>query len=247
MSAEDFYTGIVPDVYTALRGTTFEVGRYLEFVSEAGQPALELGCGDDGPFLELARLGFDVEGVDSSNDMLERGRATAAAEGVTLVTYCQPMQSLRLPRRYRAIYLAGPTFTLLPDDDTALATLRAIAAHLEPGGRVMVPLWIPQPTPHHEFGITRESTTAGGARARYTVESEDYDVALRTRRTLTRYELRTGERDESVQREWIIHWHTPEGFTELAESAGLDVVRIDPVVDGEFTAHLVRATHRETT
>lgn len=240
MKPAHFYTGIVTDVYAALRTTTFDAGRYLAFVRDAGQPALELGCGDEGPFLELVRSGIDIDGVDSSQDMLDRCHARADGEGLRIVTYCQPMQDLALPRSYRAIYLAGPTFNLLPDDDTARRTLQGIATHLEPGGHAMVPLWIPPATEQQEFGRTREATIAGGMTARYTVESEDYDVTGRTRYTHTRYELSSDGHTEGLRRDWIIHWHSPGGFTELARDAGLTVTQITPVENHEFTAHLQR-------
>lgn len=236
-SAAEFYTGIVSEVYGALRGTTFEAGRYLDFVRRVGEPALELGCGDDGPFFDLVRAGVDVEGIDSSQDMLDRCHARAVGEGLQVVTHCQPMESLDLPRRYRSIYLAGPTFNLLPDDDLARRALRSIAAHLEPDGEVLVPLWIPSATPPEQFGRTRTATTPYGATARYTVESENYDVPARTRSTSTRYELDDGAGTTRVDREWIIHWHTPDGFAELGRSAGL-VAEFSAVVDGEFTASL---------
>lgn len=243
-SAAEFYTGIVADVYGALRGTTFEAGRYLEFVRRVGEPALELGCGDDGPFFDLVRAGLDVEGVDSSQDMLDRCRVRAEAESLQMVTHCQPMESLELPRRYRSIYLAGPTFNLLPDDDTALRALQGIAAHLESDGEVMVPLWIPSATPAEQFGRVRGAVTAEGAAARYTVESENYDEAERTRTTSTRYELDApsdaGTSTTEVRRDWIIHWHTPEGIADIARSAGL-ATETTPVQDGEFTAHLRHA------
>ncbi|MCC3270454.1 class I SAM-dependent methyltransferase [Arthrobacter gengyunqii] len=242
MSAADFYTGIIPDVYTALRGATFEAGRYLDFVEQTGQPALELGCGDDGPFLELVRMGFDIDGIDSSQDMLDRCHARAAAENLRITTYRQLMQHLKLPRTYRSIYLAGPTFNLLPDDDAAMQALQGIAGHLQKGGAAMVPLWIPCPTAMEDIGRAREATVVGGATARYTVESEKYDDARRTRRTHTLYELETGSTVERVRREWIIHWHTPEGFTELAHAAGLEVTYGDLDLDSdEFTAYLTRA------
>lgn len=238
MSADQFYTGIITDVYAALRGTTFDATRYLQFVQEAGEPALELGCGDDGPFFELVRQGIDIEGVDSSPDMLERARARAADEGLRIVTHCQRMEDLDLPRRYRAIYLAGPTFNLLEDDAAAAGALRAFVRHLEPGGEVLVPLWIPPATPEQEIGQSREAITTDGATARYTVEAENYDERRRTRRTETRYELQHSDRVEEIRRDWIIHWHTPEGFAELASEAGLRVTAISPVEGGEFTARL---------
>lgn len=238
VAAADFYTGIVTDVYAALRGTTFGAERYLEFVRRVGEPALDLGCGDDGPFLELAALGIDVEGVDSSQDMLDRCRIHTEALGLDVITHCQPMESLDLPRRYFSIYLAGPTFNLVPDDDLASRALQRIAAHLEPGGEVLVPLWIPSPTPNEQFGQARTATTADGATAQYTVQSEVYDAAARTRRTSTRYELVDDGQTTRSLRDWIIHWHTPEGFAALAEAAGLVVVEMSPVEDGEFTARL---------
>lgn len=145
MSAADVYTGIVPDVYTALRATVFNTDRYLEFVRDVGQPALGLGCGDAGPFLELARRGIDIEGVDSSAEMLARCRTTADAEGLSIVTHRQAMEDLSLNRTLRAIYLAGPTFNLLPDDHTAMRALTTIARHLRSDGQALVPLWIPSP------------------------------------------------------------------------------------------------------
>jgi SAM-dependent methyltransferase len=45
---------------------------YAAFIEAAGQPALELGCGDGEPLLELLRRGYDVDGVDSSQGMLDR-------------------------------------------------------------------------------------------------------------------------------------------------------------------------------
>jgi hypothetical protein len=67
--------------------------------------------------LTLRERGLDVEGVDSSSDMLARCRAAAAERGLTVTVHCQAMQDLHLDRRFRSIFLAGPTFNLLPDDN----------------------------------------------------------------------------------------------------------------------------------
>src|SRR5690349_19261066 len=115
MDAAEFYTGIVVDAYSKLKSTSFEPGPYADFVVAVGEPGLEIGCGDGEPLLSLRQAGLDVEGVDSSADMLERCRVNAAALGVEVTLYHQRMEELSLPRRYRSIYLAGPTFNLLPD------------------------------------------------------------------------------------------------------------------------------------
>lgn len=217
MSAAEFYTGIVVEAYAKLKSTNFDPEPYSRFVTETGQPALELGCGDGDPLLSLRAQGLDVEGVDSSADMLERCRQRAAALGVDVTLHHQRMEELSLGRQYRSIFLAGPTFDLLVDDDTALRALRAIREHLTDDGAAMIPLWIPEPTPADDLGVTREATGEDGAVLRYTAVSEVYDETTRTRITTTRYE----RGPEILDREWILHWHTLEQFQALCTEAGL--------------------------
>src|SRR6478735_4388662 len=45
----DFYTGLVAELYAPLRSGTPDADRYVRFVREHGEPALELGCGDGDP------------------------------------------------------------------------------------------------------------------------------------------------------------------------------------------------------
>jgi len=221
MQASEFYTGIVAEVYGVLRGTHFDAGRYRSFIQEHGTPALELGCGDEGPFYDLVAEGVDLDGVDSSVDMVRRGRERLLAQGSNAVVHHQPMEQLALDRTYASIYLAGPTFNLLPDDNTGLLALRAIAAHLQPDGATLVPLWTPPPTPAEEIGAVHRAPIDHGE-ARYFILGEEYDVAARTRTTRMRYELATQAGTSAQEREWIIHWHTSDGFRDLAAQAGLE-------------------------
>jgi hypothetical protein len=138
------------------------------------------------------------------------------------------MEHLSLQRRYRSIYLAGPTFTLLPDDETALQALRAIRQHLTPDGQALIPLWIPDPTPPSDLGVHREATDDQGAKLVYTPLSETYDQSLRTRTTTVRYERHTPNGPaESADRDWIIHWQTQSSAQALCEAAGLSITRIE--------------------
>lgn len=241
----DFYTGLVVEAYARLKSTAFDPAPYAAFVSDSGQPALELGCGDGDPLLALLADGLDVEGVDSSGDMLARCRLRAQARGLEPVLHHQRMERLSLPRRYRAIFLAGPTFLLLGDDETALRALVALREHLHPEGRALVPLWVPPPTPEEELEAAREVVAEDGAVLRYTPLSESFDAVTRTRRTRTRYERRSAEGSETLERDWVLHWHTRESFTSLCAEAGLRVLAVhddhgNPVgADAEaFDVHL---------
>lgn len=218
--ASEFYTGLVAELYGALRSSPPEAAPYRRFVERAGPPSLELGCGDGDPLLELRAAGLEVEGLDSSADMLERCAARAVAAGLDVVLHHAPMESMALGRRYRSIYLAGPTFTLLPDDATAVRALRRVAAHLEPDGAALVPLFVPEPDDVGAVGVPRRAIDAEGRTLRVTVVSVERDDAARRQTTVLRYE-RDG--DEPLERPWVLHWYDRDGFAVLAAEAGLDV------------------------
>lgn len=224
--AADFYTGIVADLYHPLKSTSPDPEPYARFIRQHGEPALELGCGDGEPLLDLRRRGLAVQGVDSSADMLQRCRRAAAEAGLDVVLHHQLMEELDLPGRYRSIFLAGPTFTLLPDDDAALRALRGIRAHLAADGAALVPLFIPAPTPGHSFGQVREARAEDGALLRFSFVSEERDEGSRTQRTVLRYERHTAAESTVVDRTWTRHWHTQAGFRDLAAAAGLQTAAV---------------------
>ncbi|MDI5969813.1 class I SAM-dependent methyltransferase [Streptomyces sp. SL13] len=226
MEPAEFYTGLVAASYAPLKSFSPDPGSYAAFVREVGTPALELGCGDGDPLLALRRCGLDVEGVDSSADMLERCRDRAAREGVAVTVHHQRMEALSLPRRFRAVFLAGPTFNLLPDDATAEAALRRVRGHLADDGAALIPLHVPAPTPADRIGQVRTATAADGAELRFSVVSEERDEAARTQTAVLRYERRRAGRSTVVERPWLLHWYTRAAFEELAAAAGLLTVSV---------------------
>lgn len=109
---------------------------------EAGGRLLDLACGTGRHAVALARAGFEVAGVDRSEDMLARARARAAAAGVAL--------DLRRADMSRPA-LAAATFdaaTCLFDslgytvtNDALRRTLAAVYSALRPGGVAIFEVW----------------------------------------------------------------------------------------------------------
>jgi SAM-dependent methyltransferase len=221
-----FYTGLVSELYRPLRSEAPDVEACARFVAASGEPALELGCGDGDPLLDLRRRGLDVEGLDASSDMLDRCRARAAAEGLEVTLHQARIEEMDLGRRYRTIFLAGPTFNLLPDDAVARAGLRRIADHLEPGGSALVPLFVPAPTPADELGRPRTQRRDDGALISCATVAEERDEEARRQTRVLRYELRTDAGAEVLERRWVLHWHTQEGFRRLVAATPLTVTAV---------------------
>jgi SAM-dependent methyltransferase len=143
VKASEFYTGLVADMYDALVSYRAPVAFYAELIRKGGEPALELGCGTGHPLLDLVEQGLSVHGLDSSADMLVKCAAKAKARGLRVRLHQQEMQSFTLPTRYRTIFLAGASFMLLSEAGDSEHTLQRIYDHLEPGGKVIIPLYVP--------------------------------------------------------------------------------------------------------
>ena len=221
-----FYTGLVASLYGPLRGSIPDPDVYAAFIARYGQPALELGCGTGDPLIELRRRGLEIDGLDSSADMLAICRQRAADAGVT-VNVCEALiEDMELGAVYKSIFLAGPTFNLLPDDDTAVRSLRSIKDHLAPDGRALIPLFIPSAVPDAALNQWRETVDDDSRPIRFAVTAVTRDEAARIQTSTLRYERGDGDDVEIVERDWLIHWYSIAQFTRIVEDVGLTVQRV---------------------
>jgi SAM-dependent methyltransferase len=148
MPARDYeYRGMMASAWDLLRGDYSnwpDRPFYREVIARSGEPALDVGCGTGRLVLDYVASGMDVDGVDNSPEMLAICRAKALDLGLAPMLYEQPMQSLDLPRRYRAIFVPSSSFLLLTDRTDAAEAMRRFYAHLMPGGILVMPfmfLW----------------------------------------------------------------------------------------------------------
>ncbi len=103
--------------------------------------ALELGIGTGRIALPLSRRGVRVHGVDVSAPMLARLRAKPGAEdiGVTLGSF----ETTRVEGTFAVVYLVWNAITNLTSQDEQVACVRNAAAHLGPGGRLVMEVDVP--------------------------------------------------------------------------------------------------------
>lgn len=222
-----FYTGMVADLYEPLLAERARAGDYVPFLDHSGTPALELACGSGLPLLDLVERGYAVEGLDASADMLARCRARALERGLDVTLHLAEMQSFALARRYRSIFLAGASFTLLTTDEDAARALARIHEHLEPGGSALIPLErMDAEASRAALGRWREISTAAGERLRVAAVALDASADGRTLCHRLRYEriAATGAA-EVVERDWERRWWSQQQFREMLEAAHFDKIR----------------------
>ena len=68
---------------------------------------MDVGCGTGRLMLSYLASGLEVEGIDSSEEMLAICREKARQRGLTPVLYRGGMQRLDLRRKYGTIFIPG--------------------------------------------------------------------------------------------------------------------------------------------
>jgi SAM-dependent methyltransferase len=219
--ASQFYSGLVSELYEPLAGEHTQADPYTSFLDLCGTPALELACGSGRPLLDLLELGYDVEGLDASADMLELCTSRGAERGLAPVLHLAEMQSFRLGRRYESIFLAGASFTLLTDDGDALGALECMYSHLEPGGHALIPLEVEDVDEiRRRIGHHREVTDSAGNPLRFVLLALDVSTDGRNLAHHLRYErIPTVGQPTRVERIWKRRSWTQEQFRELVLAA----------------------------
>jgi SAM-dependent methyltransferase len=107
----------------------------------AGGRVLELAIGTGRVAVPLAERGVPVTGIELSAPMVARLREKADESAIPVVL--GDMATARAPGEYRLVYLVFNTISNLLSQDEQVACFRNAARHLEPGGRFVIELWVP--------------------------------------------------------------------------------------------------------
>jgi SAM-dependent methyltransferase len=224
------YYGLMAEAWDLLRGDTSgwdDRPFYLRLIRELGEPVLDVGCGTGRLLLDYLGEGIDVEGVDVSPEMLALCRRKAEALGLSPTLYQQAIEELDLQRAYRTIIVPSSSIQLVLDPEVARRAVGRLAAHLEPGGALVMPFMILS----GDGRWVTEAARPDGAMIRRTSESRYYaDRQLEDTDDL--YEVVVnGEvvASERHVRSPATRSYTLEQARELYEGAGLAV---DRVLDG---------------
>ena len=115
----------------------------VDFLIEqaGGGSALELGIGTGRIALPLAQRGVRVHGIDLSGAMVARLRAKPGADqiGVTVGDFA----TTSVDATFSLAYLVANTITNLTTQDEQVACFENVSAHLEPGGRFVIEVFVP--------------------------------------------------------------------------------------------------------
>ena len=206
LAAEAYDTWMPPDQDDS------DVLIYRNAIERGAGPALELGCGNGRLLLGYRRAGLDVEGVDSSTDMLALCAVHGREAGLDLTLHHADWLTLDLGRTYATIYNPAGSFSLIANDDDARTALLAWRDHLRPRGRLLVAMGIPTADfgADYEWRVRRSGTRPSDGVTFMVDEAVRVDVEAQTQHILNRHEIWSadGALVTTFMRRFRLRWWT---------------------------------------
>jgi SAM-dependent methyltransferase len=138
------FSAIYDEVYAeqASQSVVEPIAEALAALARGGA-ALEFGVGTGRIALALSELGIGVTGIELSPHMAERLRAKPGADAVPVIV--GDMTTTRVDGSFALVYLVANAIMNVTTQDEQVAAVSNAAAHLEPGGRFVVSVIVPQP------------------------------------------------------------------------------------------------------
>jgi len=121
-------------------GETEYLDLLLQSLAPGARSLLNLGCGSGAHDRQLASRGYQVTGVDLSEEMLAAARHGGA--GNPALHYLHgDIRSVRLKRRFEAVTSLFHVISYQVTNDDLAASFATARAHLEPGGIFVFDCW----------------------------------------------------------------------------------------------------------
>ncbi|AJS58355.1 class I SAM-dependent methyltransferase [Paenibacillus sp. IHBB 10380] len=205
---------------------------------------LEAMVGSGRVTIPLLESGFVVDGVDYSPEMLASCSKRCDERGLKVNLYEADLQELSLPYKYEAIIIPGGSFLLIEQRKEAIQVLQRLYEHLEPGGRLILDLFLPD----NDFNSSEIGKFGGIATYNLpdgdmiTMESKILEADLfynQYQVSLLKYEKwRNGKLIQTELQRFALRWYGVEEFIYILEKVGFsDVVVSADFVDGKEPTH----------
>lgn len=145
MTSYDGWADVYDSIYAYVRE---DIPFYVREAAKSGGPVLELGCGTGRVALPIAQSGIDIVGLDNSDAMLERARSKVRlldAGNGNIDLQLEDMREFSLGRTFPLVIIPFRGFLALFSVEDQVRCLSSIREHLEPDGRLIFNIFVPDP------------------------------------------------------------------------------------------------------
>ena len=189
---------------------------------------LDLGCGTGGHALVLADRGYEVVGVDRSEEMLALARRKAAGKSVSFRQ--GDIRSVELGERFDLVVMMFAVLGYLGGDEDVRAALATARRHFRPSGLLVFDVWYgPAVVAQRPSARLKDVEVPGGRILRRSSGELDEARRLCTVRFQV-VEERDGARRETEE-EHLMRYFSRTDLERLLAEAGLDLLMLSAFPD----------------
>lgn len=102
---------------------------------------LDLGCGTGNHSLRLAERGYNVTGVDRSNEMLDIAKAKAEQKEIHCNFFQSDLREFDNQKKYDAVIMMFAVLGYQLENEEVLAALKTVSKHLKKEGVFICDVW----------------------------------------------------------------------------------------------------------
>ncbi len=225
--SQGHYTRIA-DRYDALVTTDADIAFFLELAQHTNGPILELMAGTGRVTLPLVANGATVVAVDYSSEMLARLREKIAQAGFQADIRLMDIRHLALDQTFDLILIPFHAFPEITDPAGQQQALRAIRAHLAPGGRFVCTLHNPairRRTIDGQLRLARRYQAEQSEVFVWLLEQDKGNDVVEVNEFFESYDV-DGRLREKVWSSVTFHLLAKSTFEALIHSVGFEVVAL---------------------
>lgn len=219
-----YYSTLCTEVYDFTKPVGYSLNGDIEYYQERLKTCegriLEAAVGSGRFLIPLLEIGYTVDGIDYSPEMLKSCRQRCDERGLQPNLYEDKLQNFSLPFNYGAIIIPTGSFCLIENREDSLAALKCFYKHLVPGGRLIVDLELPHDWKTGEISTSTFSLPNGDG---ITLESKSIEMDLLNQFTVSyiKYEKwRQGKLIQTELQRFALRWYGIEEFKLILESIG---------------------------
>lgn len=112
-----------------------------EYSTKPVQSILDLGCGTGNHTIRLAERGYQVCGVDRSEDMLSIARIKCQARELSCDFFKSDIQEFSMPRKFDVVVMMFAVLGYQLENEDVLRALKTVYDHLNPEGLFICDIW----------------------------------------------------------------------------------------------------------